>query len=269
MAAADRSGVAARARAWRDGAQARICDVLEPWEHGTVRRAARYPGYYDYNAVRVDGDPHMSVEELIGFSDRALAGLAHRRIDIDEPAVAERYRPGFEALGWRATRLLWMRHEAPPPPGPDVAVAQVAFDAVYELREIWALEEFPTEDFAAHYADAREVALTRDAKVLAVREDSHLIAFAQVERDAHNAEISQVFVHPDHRDGGRGTAMTRAAIIASQDADDLWIVADDDDRPKQLYARLGFQPAWTTMEFLRLPRRPIRAQATDGAPSGS
>ena len=65
------SDLASRARAWRDGAHARICDVLEPWEHGTVRRAARYPGYYDYNAVRVDGDPQMSIEELIGVADRS------------------------------------------------------------------------------------------------------------------------------------------------------------------------------------------------------
>jgi hypothetical protein len=51
----------------------------------------------------------------------------------------------------------------------------------------------------------------------------------------------------------RGTAMTRAAIEAAGDARDLWIVADDEGRPKELYARLGFRPAWVTMEFLRLP----------------
>ena len=47
--------------------------------------------------------------------------------------------------------------------------------------------------------------------------------------------------------------MTRAAIEAAGDVRDLWIVADDEDRPKELYARLGFRPAWTTMEFTRWP----------------
>jgi hypothetical protein len=37
------------------------------------------------------------------------------------------------------------------------------------------------------------------------------------------------------------------------DARDLWIVADDEGRPNELYARLGFRPAWVTMEFLRPP----------------
>ena len=48
--------------------------------------------------------------------------------------------------------------------------------------------------------------------------------------------------------------MTRAAIEAAGGVRDLWIAADDDDRPKELYARLGFRPAWTEMEFLLLPR---------------
>ena len=79
------------------------------------------------------------------------------------------------------------------------------------------------------------------------------VAFAQLERDGDGAEITQVYVQPDYRGGGRGTAMTRAAINAAGDVRDLWIVADDEDRPKQLYARLGFRPAWTAMEFLQLP----------------
>jgi hypothetical protein len=29
--------------------------------------------------------------------------------------------------------------------------------------------------------------------------------------------------------------------------------AGDEDRPKKLYSRLGFRPAWMTMEFLRPP----------------
>ena len=79
------------------------------------------------------------------------------------------------------------------------------------------------------------------------------MAFAQLERDGGAAEITHVYVHPEHRGAGRGTAMTRAAVEAAGDVPDLWIIADDEDRPKQLYARLGFRPAWVTMEFLRLP----------------
>jgi ribosomal protein S18 acetylase RimI-like enzyme len=248
------SDIAARARAWRNAMHAAICDVIEPWEHGTIVRATRYPRYFDFNVVRVEENPSMSAQELTAFADEALAGLDHRRVDFDLLDAAEPVRAGFEAKGWRALRLLWMRHEAPPPPGHALAVEEVPYDAVHELRVAWHQEDFPDQDAVEYHAQAREVAVRRGAQVLAVRKEGSLVAFAQLERDGSAAEITQVYVHPDHRGGGHGTAMTRAAIEAASEVRDLWIAADDDDRPKELYARLGFRPAWRSMEFLRLPR---------------
>lgn len=129
----------------------------------------------------------------------------------------------------------------------------VDYDAVHDLRLAWHREDFPGLDPGVHQAEAREVALRRAAQVLAVRERGELVAFAQLERAGTAAEITQVFVDPRHRGGGRGTAITRAAIELAGDVGDLWIVADDEDRPKELYSRLGFRPARTTMEYLRLP----------------
>jgi GNAT superfamily N-acetyltransferase len=247
------SDVAARARAWRHGAHAAACDVLEPWAHGTVVRATRYASYHDFNLVRVEDDPGMTVEELIAFSDVALAGLAHRRVDFDLIHVAEAVRAGFAAKGWETMRLLWMHYETSPPPGSRSSVERVPYDAVHELRVTWHDEDHPDQDPTAFHAQAREVAMRRNVEVLAMRERGVPIAFAQVEREGSAAEITQVYVHPDYRGGGRGTAMSRAAIEAAGDVADLWIVADDEDRPKDLYARLGFRPAWTSMELTRWP----------------
>ena len=188
--------VATRARAWHHAAHAAVCDILEPWAHGTVVRATRYPSYYDFNVVRVEDDPAMSVEALVAFADEALAGLAHRRVDFDLVAAAEPLRAGFEAKGWKAMRVLWMRHEAPLPPGPDVPVEEVPYDAVHDLRVAWHQEDFPDQDPAEYHAQAREVALRRDAQVLAVREGGVPVAFAQLERDGAAAEITQVYVAP-------------------------------------------------------------------------
>jgi ribosomal protein S18 acetylase RimI-like enzyme len=244
---------AALARDWRDATHAAVCDVVEPWAHGTVVRATRYPHYFDFNLVRVEDDPGMSVEELIAFADEALAGLAHRRMDFDLLDAARPLQAGFEAKGWKSVRLVWMRHEAPPPPGPEIAVEEVAYDAVHDLRVAWHGADFPDEDDRGYHAQAREVAMRRNALVLAVREGGVPVAFAQLERVGGAAEITQVYVHPEYRGGGRGTAMTRAAIEAAGDVRDLWIVADDDDRPKELYARLGFRAAWTPVELTLWP----------------
>ncbi len=227
--------------------------MVEPWAHGAVLRATRYPGYFDLNLVRVEDDPAMSVEALIAFSDEALAGLAHRRLDFDLVGAAEPLRRGFEARGWRAERLVCMRHGSRPPAAPEVAVEEVPYDAARDLRLAWSREDFPDHDPAAYLAASREVAVRRGAQVLAVHEARAPVGFAQLERDGAAAEITHVYVHPDHRRRGRGTALTRAAIDAAGDVGDLWIVANEEARAKDIYARLGFRPTWRRMEFLRLP----------------
>ena len=216
-------------------------------------RATGYPGYYDFNLVRVEDEPGLSVDALVAFADEALAGVEHRRIDFDLVEAGDARRAGFEELGWKAERLLWMRHDGAPPGGPVADVEQVDYDAVRGLREAWHEEDFPGQDASIYVEHAREVSMRRGVQVLAVREGGAPIGFAQVERDGDAAEVTQVYVSPDHRGGGRGTALTRAAIAASGDVRDLWIVADDEDRPKELYARLGFRTAWTTMESTRWP----------------
>jgi hypothetical protein len=62
------------ARARRHAAHAAVCEVLEPWAHGTVVRATRYPSYFDFNLVRVEENPAISAQSLVAFADEALAG---------------------------------------------------------------------------------------------------------------------------------------------------------------------------------------------------
>jgi ribosomal protein S18 acetylase RimI-like enzyme len=243
-----------RARDWAHGGQAAVCDVLEPWAHGTIVRATRYPTYFMYNLVRVEEDPGMSAEQLAAFADEALAAVEHRRVDVEPPDIAEALRPGFEAMGWLSERLVLMRHEAPAPPtGPAVAIEEVPWDAVRDLRVAWHYEDFPQVDLGDHLEEAREVAEMHGVQVLAVRDRGAPVAYAQLERRDGSAEITQVFVHPAYRGRGMGTAVTRAAIEAAGEVDDLWIAADDEGRPKHLYAGLGFRPAWRLVHMLRLP----------------
>jgi GNAT superfamily N-acetyltransferase len=229
--------------------------VIEPWEHGTVVRASRYPSYFDYNAVCVEGNAGMDVGALESFANRALAGLAHRRLDFDLAAAAQPLRARFERNGWLTTRLLWMRHEAAPTPVRLALVEEVPYEAVNELRVIWHREDFPDQEASGFFDQAREVASIRRARVLAMHEGGVPVAFTQLVRDGTVAEITHVYVHPEHRGGGRGQTITRAAIDAAGDAEDVWICADDEDWPKEMYARLGFRPVWRSMQFTRLPAR--------------
>ncbi len=242
-----------RALAWTRRPPELICDHIEPWEHGTVFRASRYPSYFDFNVVRVATTPGMSVEELIGFADVALGGLEHRRIDFDCARAAEPLRGGFAAHGFKATRLVWMHLEGARPSRPEIAVSEVPDDTVNALRTASHQEDFPGRDDSQFQAQAREVRRALGTRVLAVYDDSRPIAYAGLDPGDGEAEIRVLYVLPEYRGQGHGTALTQAAVNAAGSVEHVWICADDENRPKQLYARLGFRPVLTTTQFLRLP----------------
>jgi GNAT superfamily N-acetyltransferase len=246
--------LAARARAWTRVNRAALCDVVQPWEHGTVLRCTRYPRWYDLNLVRVEEDPGATVEQLIAFADRALAPLEHRMISFEVSEAADPLRSGFEAAGWRTTRLVWMHHEGSRPAPDGKHVTEVPYDAVDKLRLAWHYEDFPNLDPGDFHSHMREVALQRGTRVLAMLEDDEPVGFAALDAADEGIEIGAVYVLPDHRGGGRGTALTRAAIAAAGDVENVWICADADDRPQHLYARLGFRTVYATVDYLQLPR---------------
>jgi ribosomal protein S18 acetylase RimI-like enzyme len=249
----DPGGEEERARAWRDARNARVCDVIEPWAHGTVVKATERRDYYDLNVVRVEEPPAMSTEELIDVADAALGDLEHRKLEFDDAEVAAALRPEFDRRGWKTEALVWMIHRGPLPPGPALAVEEVPYDAVQALRETWHQEDFPGVDPGDYHRQAREVALACGVRVFALIEDGEPSGYTEAEWRDGSAEITSVYVAPEHRGRGLGTALTRATIKSCDDAEDLWIVADGEGRPRELYARLGFRPVWDSMEFLLPP----------------
>ena len=216
------SELADRARTWSRAYQAAICDVREPWAHGTVLRASRATRPTTASTSCASRRSRRWTPPGWRPSPTARwAGSKHRRIDFEqiEPALAR--RADFERMGWKTTALLWMHHTDPAAveAGEGFEVEEAPYEAADALRLAWHMEDF--EDYAydeSFRAGAQEVAMTRDVRVLVVRDGGEPVAFAQVERSGDGAEITQVYVHPDHRGGGRGTAMTRAAIRAAADA---------------------------------------------------
>lgn len=247
------SEMAARARVWHHRSQSAVCDVMTPWAHGTVVRSERFPSCSALNLVRVEDDPALNVPALASFTEQALAGLSHRRIDFDLSTAAGPLRERFAEKGWEAKRLVWMRHQESTAPGPQHRVEDVSYESVNELRLTSQREVFPHVDAVAFLDRARELAALRNAQVLAIKDDGRSVGFVQFERDGGGAEITAIYVHPEYRGAGLGTALTRAVAQRVSDVRDLWICAGDERNPQALSARLGFRPAWTTVEFLRRP----------------
>jgi GNAT superfamily N-acetyltransferase len=232
-----------------------VCDRVEPWEHGTVVALTARPGYYDYNAVRVEGpDPGFGGDVLLAAVERLQDGLGHRRVEFDDPTAGERLRPALTGAGYVCERMIWMHRAGPPPPAAR-DVEEVPFTATRELRARWHRGEDWSGDEAAvlRFLDDQDaVAAQRAERAFAVRDGGEPIAFATLLEAADAVEIGQVFALPDRRDQGLGSKLVNSGLAAGG-REQAWIVADEDGRPKRLYGRLGFVPAWLQYAFVRYP----------------
>ncbi len=218
-------------------------------------RCTDHPGFWDYNSLQLEGpDPGVSAEELARVADRLQADLRHRRFDVEDEATGARLRPGFEALGWHVTRLVWLALDDPPP-GPDFE--EVAFAATRPLRLDWARTDAlaTSEQEFQRQADAEEdVAARRGVRALVARDDEgELAGYVTFLAAGGTAEVEQAYVTPALRGRGTGGALVAAAARAGG-ASETFIIADDEGDPKRLYERLGFRPAWIQYELTRRPR---------------
>ena len=247
-------GARERAIAWRHATHTLVCDVAEPWAHGTAVRCTRHPGFWDFNSVRVEtAGGGLTAEALARAADALQGDLDHRRIEIEDEAAGARLRPGVDALGWRTERLVWLRLETPPP-GPDFEEVPVA--DTRELRLEWARVtpwQLGGEEMERQ-ADAEEdVIRLRGGRSLVARGAAgEPIAFVTFSAQGERAEIEEAYVTPRRRGEGLGGALVAAAARAAGAAETL-IVADDEGDAKRLYTRLGFEPVWLQDVFTGSP----------------
>jgi ribosomal protein S18 acetylase RimI-like enzyme len=233
-----------------------VCDVIERWEYGTLIRCSRLPDFYAYNAIRVEGAvPALGVDTVVHAADVLLGDLAHRHVEVESEGDGARLRPGFEALGWTAERLVWMaRPRATDATGPDLE--EVPFTATRPLRVEWARTESPigNDQTVERFAAVEErAAVVRGSRALLARDAAgNAIGYAVFHANAGGAEIEQVYVTAAMRGRGVGGRLVAAATRAAG-ADETYIVADDEGAPKRLYRRLGFEPVWRLHVFTRRP----------------
>ena len=212
-------------------------------------RATDLAGFWDYNGLCLEGAAaSVGVDTLVHTADVRLGDLDHRRVEVDDEAAGARLRPGFEALGWTAERLAWMRYAGPAPPGP--AFPEVPFAATRDLRVEWTRSALPSarEGVVRALALQEELAAERRGS-RALLADGGFAIFL-VHGDA--AEIDQVYVTPEARGHGLGGALVTSAVRAAGAAE-TFIVAEDGGRAQRLYARLGFDPVWRQHTFTRRP----------------
>jgi GNAT superfamily N-acetyltransferase len=265
----------ARAVAFEDALRERCAERIVPFPHGRAFFNDSYPRVWDLNGLRVDAPAAASAELLAAEADRlhGEAGHDHRRVAILDERAGARLEPGFRSLGWRPERFLFMAYRGGGERSAATAdVVEIDARARRPLREEisrgepWATDEDVVRmvldggELIARHANARHFAALVDGKVASI---------ADLYSDGQTAQVEDVITHPQFRGRGLASGVVLRAVEEALGAGHgfVFLVADDEDWPKELYSRLGFAPIGREWVFLRPPAPADPAGTPPGAPA--
>lgn len=239
--------------------QERLCDRFLPSHVASGLFNSTLPRVWDRNYVRLE-DPDAGVGELIAVAERAhaVAGVAHRRIWVDDPGAGERLVPAFAAGGWSIQKLLVMVHRAREEHD-DVdllAVAEVDEPTLRDIREEISLDFRDHPELREQLLTAQQIAAEElDVRYFGIRRGTRIVSCCELYSRGGVAQIEDVVTVPDLRNQGLGRAVVLRALEAARRSghDLVFLLADEDDWPKELYGRLGFEPIARLFAFLKRP----------------
>jgi GNAT superfamily N-acetyltransferase len=199
------------------------------------------------------------LEELVDEAERVHgeASLEHRRIHVDDETAGRRLAPGFAALGWKVEVSLVMPHRRGGAARNEPSRTRELTAA--ELRASWEAgirSETRDEETVRQLLAAQELPVTTaSARYFGAVIDGRPVSYCSLYSDGRTAQIESVMTLPPFRGRGLATAtVTRALAESGAAGHDLtFLLADQDDWPKALYAKLGFESIGREYDFIRLP----------------
>ena len=229
----------------------------QPFRFGTAIFTPELPRRFDSNLLYVD-QPVSSADELVAEADRLFdeAGLAHRTILFRDDDLGERLAADLVRRRWDVDRHVIMAQlREPEAPVDTSGVAEVGHEGIRPARRAMiATYPWGTPAVADQLLDYKPL-LARWVTVrgFAALVDGDVVSYADLYVDGADAQVEDVATLPEHRGRGHAKAVvTRAADEArAAGADFVFLVADENDWPKELYGRLGFDVVGRYVKLLR------------------
>jgi ribosomal protein S18 acetylase RimI-like enzyme len=231
----------------------------EPFAYGTALFDDRLPRRWDSNYLLVERLPEtVGAAELAEEAERLQggAGLSHRKLEVRDERAGARLEPEFRELGWAVNRhLLMALHRAPDSPQGSTAVAEVDLQALREPRAE-QLRSYPwaeDDEVLAQLHEAKALLAKRvETRFFAALENDRPVSWSDLYLAGATAQIEDVGTLESHRGRGyaRAVVLRAAAEARRAGAELVFLVADDEDWPKELYRKLGFDELGRIYEFL-------------------
>lgn len=251
----------ARAHAFEEALDERCAERIVPFRFGRAFFNDTFSQVWDLNVLRVENPAGATAEALAAEAERlhSDAGQRHRSVAVADEQAGEELAESFRALGWRADRFLTMAWRGGGERNVDTsAVSEVDAASLRRLREeIARAEPWAVSDEVTRMVvdSARLYGRTANARHFAVRVNGEAASAADLYSDGRTAQVEDVATLPEHRGRGHASAVVVRAVEEAVAAghDFVFLVADAEDWPKKLYARLGFVPLGRKWRFLKTP----------------
>jgi len=233
---------------------------LERFGFGVAYLDEEYRQRYYSNFLLADERlDDASAQALIEAGERILggAGYDHRLVIVRDERWAERFAPAFDALGFPTSREVTMAHRRDPDRDAGLPVEEVPFAVVRPLiQQMYREDPDVPEDvvllFAEQHGKYERVA---GARFFAARVDGRLAGNCELYQEGDEAQVENVSTLQQFCGRGVARSVILQAVRAAREsgAHHVFIVTDEEDWPRHLYARLGFDQIGRTWEFLRFP----------------
>jgi ribosomal protein S18 acetylase RimI-like enzyme len=229
----------------------------EPFRFGTAVLTPERPLRYDSNYLLVEDVPaHVTAQELAAEAERvqSAARLPHRLLLFRDAGLGERFAPELEGAGWRYERHVLMAHRRPSERAADTSlVTEVTADVIRPARES-QIRSYPwgTAEVAEQLLAAK-AHIPVETRFFAVLLNGAVASYSDLYLDGDIGQVEDVATLPEHRGRGYASAIVLRAVEEARAAGAglVFLVADAEDWPKELYRRLGFDEIGENAKFVK------------------
>lgn len=236
----------------------RAAEQVVPFRWGRALINRRLKLVHDLNYLIVDRVDGAEVAALAAEANRiqGQAGIAHRRINVDDQAAADRFAPAFVTAGYRPERFVVMVHRRPSDRLADTSgVQEIDWTQLRPARERelrqqpWASEPgLVAQILAKHQLTASRI----NTRYFGALADGGVVSSCELRTDGDVAQIETVETLEPFRRRGLSRAVVSTALEAARTYPFVFLVADAGDWPQEFYRRLGFDQVGIESRFLRL-----------------
>ncbi len=247
-----------RAIAFTRAVDDRAAEEVIPFRWGRALINRRLNLVHDLNFLIVDRVDGADVAALAAEANRIQgeAGIAHRRINVDDQDAADRFAPAFVAAGYRPERFVVMVHRRPPDRPVDTSgVREIDWMQLRPARER-ELQQQPwasapglvSQILAKHELTASRI----NTRYFGALVDGRVVSSCELRTEGDAAQIETVETLEPFRRRGLSRAVVGAALEAASAYGFVFLVADANDWPQAFYRRLGFDQVGIESRFLRV-----------------